>query len=322
MRKRLFDGLDQGLGEEILLLENLPPPDGRGACCSLYWALERVLRLTGQDVTYARLMGLAGTAFMVPLGPGLTADWEQGGALRYMPDVFDALDPWAAHEEQPWEPVPLSLCREELLAQRPLAAQDADGTWLAIVGVKGQELLVQTPGSEQPYQRHSLQVKALISLGDLEPDPPQLEAGVDALRRASALLDESQEQWLTWRRALGMDDPYGPEPGQLERFLGEQHLVACVIEARDCAAQFLADMAGQTDFELAEALQAAAQAAEEVVTLLEQLIVSVEVLQVARVLEDGAWLDRRRDVLEEVGRRDERLNAAIVAALDYAGELG
>ncbi len=328
MPRRLFDGLDDGLDEEILLLDNLTPPGASGARCSLYWALARALQLSGENASYARLMGLGGAAFMLPLGPDLTVDWAAADVERHLPEVFETLDSWAAHEEQPWEPVLLSLCQEELRAQRALAGQEADGGWLAIVGLKGRELLVQRPDSRQPYERLAPQLEALISLGEpVAPPagPPSelrvLADGLEALWRAMELLRESQEHWEAWGRGLGTDEPYGPEREQLARFMNEQQLIATVIEARECAALFLEELASQTDFEFAEALDAAAGAAWNVTTALEQLVASPEVIQVAHGPEDDAWVERHRDALAGVSQGDDRLLVAIHDALDYAGDV-
>jgi hypothetical protein len=97
-------------------------------------------------------------------------------------------------------------------------------------------------------------------------------------------------------------------------------LTAAVHDARAAAAEFLAELADESDYELADALRVAAQAAELVVLALEQLVVSPEAMDTAHLAEDEAWLESRREGLEEARRRDARLAEALAAATDTAGE--
>ena len=108
--------------------------------------------------------------------------------------------------------------------------------------------------------------------------------------------------------------------GRLERFVAEQHLTACVVEARDAARIFLAETAAATDYDLAEALDTAAEAADIAVSLAETLLAAPDAISLAHLPEDESWLDRRREQLDALGRCDERLRSAILAALDVAGE--
>ena len=319
MRKRLFDGLDQGLGEEVLLLPDLPAPGGHGTYCSLCWALARVLSLAGQPASTEWLMGLTGMAFMLSLGDHLQPDWDRPDAAPSLPAGFTVLGSAPTDATEPGEAAVLSRCREQLRLGRALAAQQPEGTWVVAVGLHGEALLVQAPGSPRLYERQALPVRSVIGLGDLEPATLEMEAGLEALDRARELLDSHQAHWGTWADALSQHEPYGPEPERLERFLDEQLLVATVMEAREAAAGFLAELSAQADFELAEALDAAAGAAERVVLALEQLVESPEALGAARVAEDAAWLERRREAIRRAQDNDARLGAALNAAVDSAG---
>lgn len=320
MPKRLFDGLDQGLGEEILLLDNLPPPDRQQVYCGLCWSLGRALTLVGRRAPYARLMGLTGAAFMVPLHEGLALDWASAKVDRYLLEALAGLGVSARRQEGLSETEARAACREELQGGRPLLAEGWETDWAVIVGLKGDELLGQGSGSSRQFERHPPRVRALIAFtveGEALPAP---EAGLQALARARPLLAESREQWSRWQELLEAAEPYGPEPDRRHRFAAEQVLSAAVVEARDAASQFLTELAEQTDFDLADALTHAAHMADQVAGVLEQLLVSPEVVGLAHLPDDPAWLERRRDLLTEVGEYDERLGDAITGVLDVAGE--
>ncbi|MCE5241219.1 hypothetical protein LLH23_22365 [bacterium] len=319
MRKRLFDGLDQGLGEEIVLLEGLPPVAPPEATCDFCQALHEALGLLGREVSLARVMGLTGAAFMTPWGEGMVASWSAARVDRYLSEALAALGLRARREQSPVEEA-LALCREPLRAGQPVLARGPDDGWATVVGLKGEELLGRVPGSGRPYERLTPPVQELILCDEAEAPPPLLAANLQALARADVLLGEAEEAWLQWREALAEPAPYGAGAGRLERFLAEQHLTACVVEARDAAHVFLAETAAATDYDLAEALDTAAEAADIAVSLAETLLAAPDAIALAHLPEDESWLDRRREQLGALSRCDERLRSAILEALDLAGE--
>jgi hypothetical protein len=306
MAKRLFDGLDRGLGEEILVLEGLPETGGAAAYCPLCEALRQALRLLGREVSYERLMGLTGAAFMLPPGEG-------PGAERYLAEALAGLGVSARREESAGPEAALAQCRAELRAGRPVLAEGGQNDWAVIVGLRGHDLLGIVPGSEAPLERQAPEMRALWLLAAPDELPPPEETDEAALRRGVELLAENEARWEAWQERLAAAEPYGPEIGRRERFVAEQLLCAGLVEARDAAAQFLAEMAEGAEEDVGEKLVRAAQEAERLADLLEQLLAPPEVMEGARAAEDEVWLEARRERLAEARRQEtvwrERLRA-------------
>lgn len=333
MRKRLFDGLDDGLGDELIVLEGLPAADERPAYCSLCRALEAALGLLGRPEPGHRLMALTGAAFMMPIGEGLNASWADPSLQPYLTVNWDAtllqrnlayaldgLGLKADSAGQPDEAETLGLCRLELQAGRPVLAEGWGTDWAVIVGIKGRDLLGHVPGSRRPLEQHPPQVQSLLLLSPADEPTPRSIADREVLGEAWGLLNDGLQGWRHWQEALSEDEPYGPETGRLERFYSEQFLVGCLVEARDAAAQFLRDLAGQLDYDVAEAVAEAADQADLLVSLLEQLLAPPEVSQAMEFAQDPAWIERRRETLGEAALLDDRLEQAIEKADDLAGD--
>lgn len=334
MRRRLFDGLDDGLGEELIVLEDLPGADERPAYCGLCRALQVALGLLGRPVPFHRLMASTGAAFMMPIGEGLMASWKDPSLQPYLTVNWDATDlqrntAYALDElgleaqsvGQPDELEARGLCRLELQAKRPVLAEGWVGDWAVVVGIKGRELLGHVPGSKRQLEQHAPAVHSLLLLKPVREPAGGLAADLDVLDEAWQILYAGLEQWTRWQQSLEDEEPYGTGAGVLERFYHEQHLVGCLVEARDAAAQFLREVADQLDYEAAEAVAHAADLADRQVELLEQLLAPPEVSQAAHLAHDAAWLDRRREMLGQAARQDEELADAIETAMNAAGEV-
>ena len=122
MRRRLFDGPDQGLGEEIHLLERLGPPTAPGGCSSLAVCLQEALEACGMVVGYGQVMGQTGAAFMLRVAEGYPASLALEGRDEH---ATQALREWGREGQLLTAPDPaaaFALCKAEVIAGRPVLA--------------------------------------------------------------------------------------------------------------------------------------------------------------------------------------------------------
>lgn len=149
---------------------------------------------------------------------------------------------------------------------------------------------------------------------------PAAGAPTAALRRALSALQAARPRYDLWRALLEAAEPYGPALGRMERFVREQWLSNCLVEARDAAAGFLAAAVDRYPEEVAEALESAAEHAAQLATLAEDLLVPPDAIHRAHLPEDLDWRQRRRDLLATLAAAEDQLRVLLRRALLAAGE--
>ena len=318
MRRRLFDGPDQGLGEAHHLIEGvLPPARDRGAC-SLVVALELALQAAGQPVSYAELMGRIGAAFMLQVAPEFPPTLAIQGreahvvaALRELGRQGDLLD-------QPAPPAALALCRRETAQGRPVCALGWGGNpgeWAVIAGFQAADLLGYSFGGGGRLQRKPPTVSRLILLGERCEAAPTLPA----LARAARLLDDNQPRYRDWLNLLAQPEPYGPRLSQTECFLGEQRLSEVLADARDAGAEFLAACLDELPVAAEEEFAQAAAVAGRLAEQTEELLAPPDAIQRAHLCEDPDWRQERQKCLEQMRALEARLSHLLRRGLWLAG---
>lgn len=168
MRRRLFDGPDQGLGEPLDFLEGVRAPDrGRGSF-SLVAALQSALGGAGCDVSYGDLMGRTGVAFMLFMAPEFPASLVPGESVTHAVAALRELGSDAQLREEPPPEETRAAVAAEVGAGRPALALDWGShptEWSVLVGVRGAELLGYACGGSRLENRPP-RVARLLLLGD------------------------------------------------------------------------------------------------------------------------------------------------------------
>lgn len=305
MRRRLFDGPDQGLGEALHLIEGVQGHNRDRGCCSLMVALEVALTVMGQPRSYPRLMGQSGAGFMLKVGPEFDTGSAQQGREAHVVEALAELGITARLLVAPEPGTVLQESREHAQANRPLLALGWGSNpleWAVVAGFQGEDLLGHPfGGTGRPQRQGPVVSKLLILDGTTEPLSDHAAIG-EALTRAVALLQANQSQYATWLSLLEADEPYGSPLTRLELFSREQWLSACLVDARDAAARFLAERAEEADDELlAQAANTAARLAEQA----EKLLVPPDAVQRAHLPEDLDWRQQRLAILKTM-RDSER----------------
>ncbi|MEN6641258.1 MAG: hypothetical protein ABFE08_02295 [Armatimonadia bacterium] len=310
MLRRLFDGPDQGLNDNLQLLDGLRAPTRADGRSSLVAALCLALNHLKQTVTYDALMAVTGAAFTLDLTDGFLPSLDPSLPLV---EALEALGHRSTLLVSPTPAVVEDCVRAEITAGRPVLALGwgANPTaWSLLAGAQGEDLLGYAYEGRR-LDRHPPQVDLLLLLGDPAPGSPPDALALATLVRALPLLHHAQVQYAHWSGILAAEEPYGPPLTRLERFLAEQLLLSGLIEARDAAAAFLADTSELVQH-ATEPLEETAALAQRIVTRLEALQVAPEIIEPAGLPEDRDWLDQRRDDLGDI--RD--LEAELIHALE------
>ena len=322
MRRRLFDGPDQGLGEELHLLETVPAPGREGGACSLAACLQVALRAAGQPTTYAQLMGQSGAAFMLRVAEGFPGDLALAGREEYVAPALLELGRQAALTHDPDAPTTFDLCRSETMAGRPALARgwgSNPAEWAVIVGVQGTDLLGHCLGGGGRRERHAPVLTSLLTLGEAVAPLPAPDLVRVALVRAHALLQSAVAQYDVWLALLQSPEPYGPPLSRTQAFLGEQWLSACLADAREAAARYLASLTETASEDFAEALSPAADCAERLAEEAERLLVPPDAIHRAHLPEDLDWRQRRCETLSALRALELKLQDHLRRALREGG---
>lgn len=322
MPRRLFDDDEAAPGANRTTLATVPPLSLDQGLCALVVCLQAALAAAGQPLSYARLMGLLGPAFMFRMAPGFPATAAVVDRQRYLTSVLCDLGWQPRLMVRPDEVTLADVVAAELGQGRPLVVQGWPPhplDWALIFGLEGQELLGRWPGSGRGLQRGACAADLVLALG--APDEPVETATCTAaaLARAVTLLDESQEAFRVWADLLAATMPYGPPLGRRDRVLAEQWLVQCLADARWAGQEFLQQSAELFPEAIAEGLDSAADCCAALSEQVEMLLVSPDAAGTGPWLEDPEWLGHRREIIAEVAAREAALADFLRQALDDAG---
>lgn len=314
MPRRLFDGPDQGLGEEVHLLQGLRPPTRGQGRCSLAVCLRLAIGYVGVAraegaPTYGWIMALLGLAFDLKVGESFDPGVLWCGPEPDVLEALAALGRDGAHVDEPTPAEARVLVCGEIIAGRPsvVCGWGSNPREKALIcGVQGQDLLGYAYDG-RALERHPARVATLTTLGEPVEAAATEEVVQEVLDGAVDRLQDSDDQYRRWVRLLSSEEPYGPPLGWLDRFLGEQYLLANLIDARDAAREFFGEAAEFVALDDAEALEQAAATTEQVVTLLEALLVEPELVQPAGLADDPQWLEERRRKVEAARAREKDL---------------
>lgn len=321
MRRRLFDGPDQGLGEEVHLIEGVRAPNRDRGCCSLMVALEAALAAMGQGLSYPDLMGQSGAGFMLRIEQGFAATPAQAGREAQVVEALRELGRQARLLPHPEAATALQECREQTRANRPLLALgwgSNPGEWSVIVGFQGEDLLGHPFGGTGRPERHPPVVGSLLLLDETIAPLSRAETLAHAIARALPLLQANQLQYAAWLSLLEADEPYGPALTQLELFSREQWLSACLVDARDAAARFL--LQHSEDDENHHLLEQAANVAERLAEQAEELVVPPDAVQRAHLPQDLDWRQQRREIIGHLRNLERELHELLRRAVSGAGD--
>lgn len=320
MRRRLFDGPDQGLGEDMHLIEGVQSASRDRGCCSLMVALQAALAAMAHPISYSDLMGQSGAGFMLKMEADFEPSLAQTGREAHVVEALRELGREARLLSEPESATVLQECREQTRANHPLLALGWGShplQWAIIVGFHDQDLLGHPFGGAGRPERYPAVVSQLLVLGDPIPPLGPDEATHCAIKRALPLLQANQSQYAAWLALLAADEPYGSRLTQLELFSREQWLSACLADARDAAERFLADRADALEDELlAQAADVAGRLAEQT----EELLVPPDAVQRAHLPEDLDWRQQRRENIARLRHLEWQLHELLRRALRRAGE--
>jgi len=315
MPRRLFDGLDQGFGEEIFLLENIPSLQENRFCCAFGWAVQRAINILGQPISYCQAMGRTGAAFMLPYEEPLRANWQSARVDRFAQSAFAELGWQTLKKENLSGQEVRRYCQQELQAQRPVLLHTPQMDWTIVAGLRGDDLLCERLPGERCLLPSAQQQDATLlifhSHGEVAETAVLCQ---NVLARSEEILSEAQAGWMAWAEALNSPQPYGFGEKCAELFAQEQRLVACVAEARDMAAEFLAQLAEEAEFELAERLNQASEIAEKIVGALEQLTAPPDFISVRDIVQDEVWLEQHREQLHALKSMEQELGEVLKTA--------
>ncbi|MHB8995720.1 MAG: hypothetical protein ACYC63_10750 [Armatimonadota bacterium] len=331
MRRRLFDGLDQGLGEEIQVIEGFPAPTRQRGFCSLAVTLQLALeasrgaifqdRLPQEAVTYPELMARTGAAFMLHFANDFSPDLPLQGREAHVVQALQELGFQAELLEQPTPDAALATVRREIAAGRPACALGWGSNpteWSLLAGFQASDLLGHSFGGTGKLERKPPTLLRLLSIGERT----SASAGLAPFRvvsRAVTILHANAPHYQQWLNLLDQPEPYGPPIGQLERFLGEQRLSEALADARDAAARFLSASLSEFSVEAEDELAQAADVAERLAEMAETLLVPPEVIQRAHLPEDLDWRHDRRALLRVMMELEQNLARLLRRALWLAG---
>jgi hypothetical protein len=214
------------------------------------------------------------------------------------------------------------LCRSEIIAGRAPLAHGWDSNpaeWSVVVGTQGTDLLGYCFGSAGRRERHPAAMSSLLILGDAIERRPAPDAVRAALTRAIPLLQGNLGQYEAWLALLGAPEPYGPALLRVQTFMGEQWLSACLADARDAGATYLASLAEDAPEQLGEALEPAADRASRLAELAERLLVPPDAIHRAHLPEDLDWRQRRCNTLRAMRDLEADLQGILGRLLRDAG---
>lgn len=322
MRRRLFDGLDQGLGEELHLLEGLLPPTGAVSASSLIVCLQSALRHSGHMLSYAWLMGLTGAAWELRLLPEFAADASLAGHEQYLLETLHDFGYAARLLVAPDPSSAYATVKAEVMAQRPclgLGWGSTPSEWSLLTGVQGQDVLGYAYGSVSSHpQRRTPDLRELLLLGSGCEPAPLKQMVLRAWDRAASRLEEAQAGYRAWAAKLAGSEPYGLQPGRLSRVLAEQTLVARIVDARDAGQEFLREAVTEFAEDVVEGLKQAADVLSRATDQLESLLVSPDVIRTGHLPDDLDWLVRRRETLEVIRETEHEALTVLQGALRLA----
>ena len=321
MRRRLFDGPDQGLGEEALLLPDAAAPTRDRGCLSLMVALQVALEAMGQRCSYPQLMSQSGAGFMLKMAEGFDPSLAREGREAHVVEALRELGREARLLDEPSPPQALEECREGLRAGRPLLALgwgSNSSEWSVVVGFEGKDVLGHPCGGTGRPERHPPSFSRLLILGT--PTEPLSAQGTlhAAIARAVPILEANQSQYATWLELLRAEEPYGPPLTRLELFSREQWLSECLLDARDAVARFLAERAEETED---EALRGAAAISARLADQAETLLVAPDLVQRAHLPEDDDWRQQRRELIAALRDTERELHDLLRRMLRGAGDV-
>jgi hypothetical protein len=327
MRRRLFDGLDQGLGEEVQALEGLPAPTRQRGFCSLAVTLQLALQAAGHPVPYHELMARTGAAFMLRFAPDFSPDLPLQGREAHVVQALQELGWQGELLEHPTPPAALDMIRREIAAHRPACALGWGSNpteWSLIAGLQANDLLGHPFGGTGKLERKPPTTIRLLALGELSSVgrglvPRRPSPWPATISRAVTLLRANCPHYQRWLDLLDQPEPYGPPLGQLERFLGEQRLSEALADARDAAAQFLSASLSEFPVEAEDEIAQAADVAERLAEKTEKLLVPPDVIQRAHLPEDLDWRHDRQALLRGMMELEERLARLLRRSLWLAG---
>jgi hypothetical protein len=350
MRRRLFDGLDQGLGEELQVIEGLSAPTRQQGFCSLAVTLQLALntsrgatfqdRLPEEPITYHELMARLGAAFMLRLAPNFSPNLPLQDREIHAVQALRELGHQPELLEQPTPDQTFAAIHRESAAGRPVCALgwgSNPSEWSLIGGLQATDLLGHPFGGTGKLERKSPAVTRLLLLGEPSsaPNPassvgPRTSASAGlvprrpsfwpaTISRAVASLRSNVPHYRQWLALLDQPEPYGPAPGQMERFLGEQRLSEALADARDAAAQFLSASVPSVPAEAEEEFAKAADVAERLAEKAEKLLVPPDAIQRAHLTEDVDWRHDRQGLLRAMMDLEEKLAQLLRRSLWLAG---
>lgn len=253
---------------------------------------------------------------MLPYREPLHADWQSVGVDRFVPSVFAELGWQTLKKEGVSGQEARRCCQQELQAQRPVLLYTVQADWMLVIGLRGDDFLCERlPGERCLLPAAQQQNTTLLLFHGIGESASASAICQNVLARGVEMLSEAQASWAAWAEAFHTPQPYGCNREECaERFGQEQRLVACVAEARDMAAQFLAQLAEEAEFELAEMLNRAAEIAEKIVGALEQLSMPPDFISICDIVQDEAWLEQRREQLESLKNIEQELLNVLQAA--------
>ncbi len=322
MPTRLFDDDETPPAGSRTILPTVPPLSLDQGLCALVVCLQAALAAAGQTLSYARLMGLLGPAFMFRMAPGFPATAAVVDRQRYLTSVLCDLGWQPRLIARPDEATLAEVVAAELGQGRPLLVQGWPPQpldWALIFGLEGQELLGRWPGSGRGPQRGACAADLVLALGASNEPVETATCTAAALARAVTLLDESQKAFRVWADLLAAAMPYGPPLGRRDRVLAEQWLVQCLADARWAGQEFLQQSAELFPEAIAEGLGSAADCCAALAEQVEMLLVPSDAAGTGPWLEEADWLGHRRDIIVEVAAREAALADLLRRALDGAG---
>lgn len=309
MLRRLFDGPDQGLGDDLRVLDGLRAPTRADGRSSLVAALCLALNHLDQCVTYDDLMAVTGAAFSLEVTEAFIPPANPSLPLL---EALRSLGHRSTLLATPTPAVAADCVGGEISAGRPalgLGWGSNPTAWALLAGVQGEDLLGYAYEGRR-LERRTPQMDVLLLLGDPLPASEPEALVLSALRRALPLLGQAQAGYEQWAVLLAAELPYGPPLTRLERFVAEQLMLSGVIEARDAARSFLSAAAELLPY-AGEGLEEAAALAGQIVLRLESLQVAPEMMEPAGLAEDEVWLQQRCQSIDEV----RELEAELIHAL-------
>ncbi len=254
--KRLFDEPADQRHRALGLEVNITPPPQPAGLCGLSVCLQSALA----EVSYARLMGLLNTAFMLHVERGFPLGGTELPALRRLqqaqPDDDDT-QPWLLSGDDAIDLIESELRGGSAPVAREWSTQH--GGWAVICGLDAEtaQWSGYRPDSGSRLVTGPVQFAVLLRTSTRLGLGRDVDACIEAMTRASGLLGSEFDPTLAyqrWAALMESENVFDEGPPGDEAIARHELLTRALLDARQAAVEFIDQVGLALDEDRAELL--------------------------------------------------------------------